>query len=383
MTTIYLIRHAEAEGNLYRRIHGQYDSRITELGMKQILALRERFSDISAHAVYASDLTRAHTTAQAIATPRDLPIQLDARLRESHMGHWEDDTWANVFQRDAVQLLAFSRDPEKWTSGEHFTAQIARMREVLLEIAEKHVGQTVCVVSHGNAIRALLSSVLGIPSARFSEIPHCDNTGVSLLHVADGDIRAEYTNDASHLDETTSTFARQNWWKHKSGLDDTNADFLPFDIHTRGEEYLTLRRAAWQEIHGSLDGFTDRYLEKAKEHAAAHPRALVEVTAGGQSIGLLELSPNRGAAEKEGAISFFYLKPEYRGQGFGPQLIGHAVSVYRPLGREKLTLFVAKVNEEAKSFYERFGFEVCGEQMGALDMLWKMELDIRVMVRKI
>lgn len=26
MTTIYLIRHAEAEGNLYRRAHGWYNS---------------------------------------------------------------------------------------------------------------------------------------------------------------------------------------------------------------------------------------------------------------------------------------------------------------------------------------------------------------------
>ena len=25
MTQIYLVRHAEAEGNLYRRIHGHYD----------------------------------------------------------------------------------------------------------------------------------------------------------------------------------------------------------------------------------------------------------------------------------------------------------------------------------------------------------------------
>ena len=32
MTTLYLIRHAEAEGNLYRRIHGQYDSLITTMG---------------------------------------------------------------------------------------------------------------------------------------------------------------------------------------------------------------------------------------------------------------------------------------------------------------------------------------------------------------
>lgn len=30
MTTIYLIRHAEADGNLYRRAHGWYDSVITD-----------------------------------------------------------------------------------------------------------------------------------------------------------------------------------------------------------------------------------------------------------------------------------------------------------------------------------------------------------------
>lgn len=37
MTKIYLIRHAEAEGNIYRRMHGQYDSRITPNGACQRL----------------------------------------------------------------------------------------------------------------------------------------------------------------------------------------------------------------------------------------------------------------------------------------------------------------------------------------------------------
>ena len=44
MTRIYLIRHAEAEGNIYRRMHGQYDSRITPNGMRQIAALEKRRS---------------------------------------------------------------------------------------------------------------------------------------------------------------------------------------------------------------------------------------------------------------------------------------------------------------------------------------------------
>lgn len=40
MTTIYLIRHAEADGNLYRRAHGWYDSVITDRGYPRSLRLQ-------------------------------------------------------------------------------------------------------------------------------------------------------------------------------------------------------------------------------------------------------------------------------------------------------------------------------------------------------
>ena len=46
MTRVFIIRHAEAEGNLYRRMHGQYDSDLTELGKKQLIPLSARFRDI-------------------------------------------------------------------------------------------------------------------------------------------------------------------------------------------------------------------------------------------------------------------------------------------------------------------------------------------------
>ena len=52
MTTIYLIRHAEAEGNLYRRAHGWYNSTITDRGYRQIAALTKRFTDTKFDAVY-------------------------------------------------------------------------------------------------------------------------------------------------------------------------------------------------------------------------------------------------------------------------------------------------------------------------------------------
>ena len=58
MTIIYLIRHAEAEGNLYRRIHGWYDALVTENGLRQIQALEQRFQGEHFDAVWSSDLYR-------------------------------------------------------------------------------------------------------------------------------------------------------------------------------------------------------------------------------------------------------------------------------------------------------------------------------------
>jgi len=388
ITKLYLIRHAEADGNLYRRIHGHYDSPVTDLGLRQITALGERFTGLKIDAVYASDLVRTQSTAKALSIPRNLDVTIRPDLREVAMGRWEDATWASIERAEPSQLAYFSQDPARWDidgTNETFSDLTNRMANAVSDIAAAHPGQTVGIVTHGNAIRALLARLHGLPSVRFSEIPHCDNTAVTLIEAGgDHGLTVRWMNDASHLGEDLSTFSRQHWWRNACGSDKGNLDFLSLDLDDPESygRYLTYRQDAWGEVHGSLAGFTDEYVTQAAYHAAAHPHALVEaVTSDGTSVGLLELDITRGEAAEEGHISFFYLKPEHRGHGFGPQLIGHATSVYRPLGRTKLTLHVAEANKKAIGFYERFGFVKIGETEGVRGPLWVMEKDITVRVR--
>ena len=68
MTSIYLIRHAEAEGNLYRIAQGQYDSILTDRGWRQVRALERRFADIHIDAVYDSGTGSAVDTGELITT---------------------------------------------------------------------------------------------------------------------------------------------------------------------------------------------------------------------------------------------------------------------------------------------------------------------------
>ena len=109
-----MIRHAEAEGNLYRVAHGHYDSLITDRGYEQIKALEKRFADIHIDAVYSSDLFRTRTTAKAIYVPKGLPLHTDADLREVNLGVWEDRPWQELTMESPEQMYFFNRRLEQW-----------------------------------------------------------------------------------------------------------------------------------------------------------------------------------------------------------------------------------------------------------------------------
>ena len=82
----------------------------------------------------------------------------------------------------------------------------------------------------------------------------------------------------------------------------------------------------------------------------------------------------RDAEKGVGGIPFCYMKPEHRRKGLGVQLLGQAVSTYRPMGRTYLRLRCAPDNEVAQRFYQRHGFRKVAEEQGSrvpLDIMEK------------
>ncbi|MGE4353365.1 MAG: GNAT family N-acetyltransferase [Oscillospiraceae bacterium] len=375
MTTVYIIRHAEAEGNLYRRVQGHFDGKITARGKRQIEALAERFKDIHIDAIYASDLSRTQATAGAISKYHDLPINIDPRLKEVGMGIWENMTWGDVELRWPDQLAFFSSDPDNWhvEGSESFRHLEDRMLAVVNDLARKHDGQTIALFSHGMAIRALHCRVMGVPSRDVASIPHGDNTCVSLYTWDNGILTPEYRNDNSHLDDSNSTFAHQTWWKKESGRDKNNLRFAPLDIKKEAGFYADCYADAWHTIHGTLAGFDrNAYIINAKRHACEEG-CLVKVISGSEPIGIVELDVQRGEREGYGWISLCYLDKGHRGIGYGAQLIGHAVTIAHENRMNKLRLHVADCNDHAYGFYRHFGFHQIDENMGILGILRTME----------
>ena len=164
MTTVYLIRHAEAEGNLYRIAHGQYDGLITDRGYQQLRVLKKRFDNVHIDAVYSSDLFRARTTARAIYEPKGLELHLEPAFREIHMGCWEGRPWQELNTAYEEQMFYFNRQLDKFHVEGSETAQqvLDRYIPALKRVAAENDGKTVAVFSHGAAMRMVLGTLNGL-----------------------------------------------------------------------------------------------------------------------------------------------------------------------------------------------------------------------------
>lgn len=380
VTKIYLIRHAEAEGNLYRRLHGWYDSLITENGYRQIKALEERFQSVEIDAVYSSDLFRTRTTASAIYKSKGLPLNTRRALREIFVGQWEDRPFAEVAYAHPEQFAFFNGNNPRFSApdGEDFSQVRHRVSGAILDIARNFPGKTVAIFSHGVAIRNALAYFMGIPLEDVAHsIPHGDNTAVSYLEIDDGKANVIYYNDNSHLSNEISTFAGQRWWRSSGEREEISLWFRPLDMKTpEGQEFFyQARQEAWLTIHGSMLHFDgEAFLRDAMEQAEYNDRSVLLAMHHNQPAGLLHLNLRRDADKGVGNIPFFYLLPEYRCRGLGTQLLGEAVSVYRPLGRKYLRLRCAPDNLAAQRFYRRNGFVKIGEDPGSrvpLDLMEK------------
>ena len=374
MTKIFLVRHGEAEGNYYRRCQGQFDAPLTCSGRLQAETLKPRFADVEIAAVYASDLQRA---ADTVAIASGQSVSRDKRLREVCFGIWEGRPWGNLSREYPEEIRNFLFAPYRFAvpGSESLHAVSARMEEALLEIGARHEGENVMVGSHGMAIRVLSAKLMGLGPESLGEIRTPDNTAVALLIYENGRLRVESYNDTEHLPASLRSSGKRKWLG-ANGFADTNLRFEPMDLEKERRLFLDCYEDAWRSAHGSLRGFDETACWLgALCRARVSERAVQSVWQGDEFAGILALDELRGEHHGYGWVSFFYLRPEKRGQGFGIQLMGEAVSRFRELGRKRIRLCVAPRNP-ALGFYEHLGFVPCGHEPGAFEKLIRLEKEL-------
>jgi probable phosphoglycerate mutase len=206
MTQLILVRHGETLWNREKRMQGQTDTVLSETGRQQADALGRRLSTMAFAALYSSDLLRAWDTAQAIAAQTGRTIAAESRLRERMFGIFEGLTHDEIAERYPDELARFqSRDPDYVVpGGESAHAFHARCLPCLQEIAERHLGGEVVVVTHGLVLDAIYRAARGMAPGEPRTAPLL-NGSLNVFRFRSGAWRLEIWGDVAHLAPETVT----------------------------------------------------------------------------------------------------------------------------------------------------------------------------------
>jgi probable phosphoglycerate mutase len=199
-TQVIIVRHGQTEWNIAGIRQGHLDSRLTVRGEAQAKALAQRLAREQFSAIYSSDLGRAVQTAMAIADITGHEIVTDARLRERHLGIFQglnaEETTAKY---PAERRLLRSIGPDYVIpGGESMRQQVERNVGYLNELAQKHAGDTIVVVTHGGVVSGFFRHTLAIPldaPRRFEFV----NAGINVFFRENGNWMLLTWGDVSHL----------------------------------------------------------------------------------------------------------------------------------------------------------------------------------------
>ena len=204
-TRIFLVRHGATTLSSEDRFAGSTDVPLGSNGRDQAERLANRLAAAPIAAVYSSPMRRSLETAEIVALPHRLPVNVVDALREIAHGRWEGRTRAEVQQEYASEYAAWEQDPVTFApvggeSGQHV---LDRALPAMNTIVREHPGQSVVVVSHKATNRLLIASLLGLDihsyRDRLEQLPACLN----LLEFNEtGQFRLLLLNDVSHYQPT-------------------------------------------------------------------------------------------------------------------------------------------------------------------------------------
>ena len=202
MLRLYLVRHGQTEWNVQKRMQGWQDSALTEKGVNNAIALREKLEGVDFVAIYTSTSERTIETARLIIDKRNLAINTNEDLREINLGEWEGKTHDEIKDFYPEQYKYFLENPALYepVGGETFEQLINRAIKVLNYINSKHTDGNILVITHSVILKSLLMHVKGKTVKDLWAPPFIHDTSLSILEIEDGVHSLISEGDITHLE---------------------------------------------------------------------------------------------------------------------------------------------------------------------------------------
>lgn len=195
-----MVRHGETELNSSIRYWGHSDVKLSALGFQQAEHLRERLAMERIDAVYSSNLIRASTTADIIASVHGRPVVICPELSEINFGKLEGLTFEEIRRLyPDVAKLWVERDPKlEYPDGES-RAQFSRRVGSYLDRLQVHSDEeNILVVAHSGVLRTLICQLLKV-DVKIRWQLRLDLASLSIIETHPAGAVLTILNDVSHL----------------------------------------------------------------------------------------------------------------------------------------------------------------------------------------
>lgn len=204
---LILVRHGETYWNKEHRIQGgDSDIELNETGLEQARKLAAFLEKEPITAIRSSPMQRAITTAEAIASYHQVPVEVDQGLKELRVGDLEGMSLANLGITFSQFLIKWwqERGTLKLPNGESLVELQQRAWKAVESLLEKqktspeHNAETaVVVVSHYFVTLTIILKALDLPLDCFNKFK-VDPGGISILELRDSRTRLVAFNDTSY-----------------------------------------------------------------------------------------------------------------------------------------------------------------------------------------
>lgn len=160
---LILWRHGETTFNASGRMQGHIDSELTEIGWNQARFAVPALARFAPDLVIASDLRRATDTARVLTEGIGVPLRIDKRLRETHLGEWQGLTGAEVDEGWPGARDRWRTDATWAPPGGESRVDVAGRAHDLVADLERGTDEVVLLAAHGGLIVALTARLLELP----------------------------------------------------------------------------------------------------------------------------------------------------------------------------------------------------------------------------
>jgi len=161
---LMLVRHAKNDWVGDRLAGWTPGVHLNDQGRQQAEALGGRMAHLPITAIYSSPLERAVETAQAIAAPHNLEVQVLEDIGETRYGEWTGASLKELAKTELWPVVQVYPSGARFPGGESLRETQARAVAALDALCDAHPKETdlIVAVSHADVIKTAVAHYTGL-----------------------------------------------------------------------------------------------------------------------------------------------------------------------------------------------------------------------------